>query len=321
MSEVCFASWHGFAGCLASARHAAGELGGTWLALGEEEAPAEALECGLLVLSSWAPSYVSLLSARPGPTVGRWHSSLLQTELSREGWKLSTLVELLEEGRLAALAMDDPEVVAALARPNVVHLPNVFDRTELLDVSAANLPGLNVALPGEAHGRKNLLVQTAAFDRARRGREWALHLFGQTLRRPGYARWLELAGVPHVEHGFLPRQEYLALAAAMDVTLCASLSESYGYAAAEAVELGVPVVATRAVRSFDAGPLTVGDPSSVAEVAGAIQLALEDASVAEAQRDSLHRRAAANSAIARAALTELAELVSSAQPESRGAEI
>jgi glycosyltransferase involved in cell wall biosynthesis len=86
--------------------------------------------------------------------------------------------------------------------------------------------------------------------------------------------------------------------AAMDAALCASLSESCGYAAAEAVELGIPAVATRAVRSLDAGELIVDDPTSVDDVAHALDRALANKAAVAAQRESLHRRSAANEAIA-----------------------
>ena len=94
------------------------------------------------------------------------------------------------------------------------------------------LEGVNVALPSQPDARKNLIVQTAGFARARKRRLDAAPL--RSDRAPsGYARWLELAGIPHVEHGFLPRDEYLGLAAGMDAALCASLAESFGCAAAE----------------------------------------------------------------------------------------
>jgi glycosyltransferase involved in cell wall biosynthesis len=294
VSAICFASWHGYAGCVTSCRHAAAVLGGTWVALDDGADPPD---CDVLVLSSWADAYEPLLEAFGGKVVGRWHSSLLQTELSREGWKLVRLLE-----RVDTVVADDADVAAAL---QLAHLPNVFDPAEAAAVAPVEFEGINVALPGEPHGRKNLLVQTAAFERSRAGRDWTLHLFGQTERRPGYARWLELARIPHVDHGFLERDRYLAHVAGMDAALCASMSESYGYAAAEAVELGVPTVATPAVRSFDAGPLSVRDPSSVADVTAALERALTDEGVTSVQRESLHRRAAENEAVARAALRRL----------------
>ncbi len=307
MSTVCFASWRGFPGCVTSCRHAAAVLGGTAVELDEGDPPPAALDADLLVLSAWTPVYERLLARRTGPVVGRFHSSLLQVELSREGWKLSHLVGLLEQGRLAGLAFDDAEAAEAFARPGVVHLPNVFDPGELAAVVPASLDGVNVALPGQPDARKNLLVQTAAFEQVRED-EWTLHLFGQTLRRPGYGRWLELLDVPYVEHGFLPGDEYLALAAGMDAALYASLSESFGYAAAEFVELGVPTVVSGAVASVAPGPLTAAEPFSVADVAERLMRAVASPALVDAQRASLRERAVENAQCARPALAQYARV-------------
>ncbi len=304
LTTVCFASWQGFPGCVTSCRHAAAVLGGVALELEDAEVPSAAIDADLLVLSAWTPGYERLLERRDGPVVGRWHSPLLQTDLSGEGWKLAHLLALLSEGQLAGLAFDDADTAAALAGPGVVHLPNVFDAGELSGVRPASLAGINVALSGEAYGRKNLLVQSAAFARAR-GNDWTLHLFGQTLRRSGYARWLELASVPYVEHGFLPRDEYLGLAAGMDAALCASLAESFGYAAAEFVELGVPTVVSPAVKSVEGGPLAAGDPGDVGAVAAALQRAVSARGLVDQQRAALCDGALANRRVAAAALARL----------------
>ncbi|MEZ5100661.1 MAG: hypothetical protein R3C15_12850 [Thermoleophilia bacterium] len=66
--------------------------------------------------SSWHASYEPLLAASSAPVVPRWHSPLLQTELSREGWKLAYAVDLLDRGLVPAIAVNDVEVVRALGR-------------------------------------------------------------------------------------------------------------------------------------------------------------------------------------------------------------
>lgn len=311
MSGVVFASWHGYAGCVAACRHAAAVLGGRAVVLGEggEGSPSfsAAVDAELLVLSSWTPAYERLLAVRARPTVARWHSPLLQTELSREGWKLTRLLELLDARRITALAVDDATVAEVLARPWIVHLPNVFAERLLAGVRPAKLDGTNVSLSGEPHGRKNLLVQSSAFELARRdaGGRWTLHLFGQTARRRGYARWLRLAGIPYVDHGFLPGGQQLSLVAAMDAGLCATLSESFGYAAAEHVALGVPAVVSRAVAAVEPGPLTADDPGDPVALAALIRRAVDDRGLACDQLEGLRRRASANEPAARSALRAL----------------
>jgi glycosyltransferase involved in cell wall biosynthesis len=308
MIEVCFSSWRGYAGCLTSCSHAAAVLGGRAATIDDGAPPQDVIDAELLVLSSWAPAYDALLAERRGRTVGRWHSALLQTELSREGWKLSRLLELLGEGVLSGIACNDAATAAALDRPDVVYLPDVFDETRFATVRRAELDGVNVSLVGEPHGRKNLLVQSAGFERARRARnpDWTLHLFGQTVRRGGYARWLEHAGVSYVDHGFLPEMELLELIAGMDAGLCASISESYGYAAAEHVALGVPVIASRAVASLEPSALTAGDPSDPAELAALLERAIESRGLVVEQQAGLRRIAAANAERSRVSLTAVA---------------
>jgi hypothetical protein len=302
--SVVFASWAGFAGCVGSCRHAAAVLGGRAVAFDAGDPPEPLLEAELLVLSSWRPEYEELLARRRGPTVLRWHSSLLQTELSGELDTLADLVERVERGSLSALAASDPAVVEALAREGVVHLPDVLDAEPYAAVQPRLLDGTNVALFGEAHGRKSLLVQIAAFERVRAGREgWTLHLNGQSLRRPPLARWLALTGVPHVDHGFLERDAYLALLAGMDAGLAASLSESYGYLAAEHLLLGVPVVTSSAVVAVD--PPAVERAWDPAEVADALTGALAGEMDVPAARARLLAGASERAATARATLERL----------------
>lgn len=268
----------------------------------------------LLVLSAWHEEYESLLDAYDGPVAARWHSPLLQTELSREGWKLTRILELLADRRLVALAVCDRGVAAALDHPRLVFLPDVLDWNEFEHVEPAQLDGINVSLFGAAHGRKNLLAQTAAFAIVSRtastGEPWTLHLAGQTKRARGYRRWMELAGVPYIDHGTLPRHEYLALAAAMDTALAATLSESFGYVAAESLALGVPTVVSGAVACADGGELEVRDPGDVEDLARALRSAIAEPQLAAVGRRSLDERVGTNVRQATAGLNELLALAS-----------
>lgn len=289
--RVCFASYDGFAGCVTSARHAAAVLGGEAVALQEGERPPA---CDLLVLSGWRDSYAALLDAAPR-VVARFHSPLLQAELSGEGPALERLLDLRAAGHLHALACDDEGAARALG---AVHLPNVL--APLAPVAPRRLDGVNVTLLGEPRPRKNVVVQVAAFARVAEP-DWTLHLTGRADR---YGSWLNRLGARWADHGRLPHDEVLALIAGCDAGLAATLSESYGYLAAEHLQLGVPVVTSPAVRCADTGDLRVSDPGSVDEVAAALGRAL-GADVRAAQA-SLAARAAANAALARRALSALA---------------
>jgi len=311
VSSICFASWAKLPGCVGSCRNAAAVLDVKWALIEEGSVPAAVIECDLLLLSSWTPVYETLLATRRGPTVVRWHSSLLQTELSGEIETLALIVDLLDQGRIAGIAANDHDLALALARPRIVHLPDVLDLTEYEGVDPTALSGTNVSLFGEAHGRKSLVVQSAAFERLRRareGRDWTLHLNGQTRRRPFYERWLRLVGVPYVDHGFLERGEYLSLVAGMDAGLAASLAESYGLLAADHLALSVPVVSSSAVLSIGAGPLQAQEPWDVECVAGCLGRALDERSLVEQARRELLERATERALEARAAIERLIAL-------------
>lgn len=310
--RACFATSGKFSGCVTSCRHAAAVLGTDWAELDGPRVPAAVRPETLLVLSSWSEDYEQLLERHNGPVAARWHSPLLQTELSKEGWKLARILDLLATRRLAAVAVSDRGVAAALARPRLVLLPDVLDRAEFEHVRPAQLDGINVSLFGAAHGRKNVLAQTAAFAIASRtasdGKPWMLHLAGQTRRASGYRRWMELAGIAYIDHGTLPRHEYLALAAAMDASLAATVSESFGYVAAESVALGVPTVVSGAVACADGAELEVRDPGDVQDLARALRSAVSDPQLSAAGRRSLSERAGTNAQQAAAGLNELLAL-------------
>jgi glycosyltransferase involved in cell wall biosynthesis len=110
--------------------------------------------------------------------------------------------------------------------------------------------------------------------------------------------------VRFVVHGRLHHDDVLALIAGADAGLAATVSESYGYLAAEHLQLGTPVVTGPAVKCADTGSLCVADPGDVEAIAQALRNAV-GADVTSARR-SLRERAAANEASARAALAELA---------------
>lgn len=317
---MCFASHDGFGGCVTSCRSAAAVLGGTWAALDRKAPPpAIVVDAGVLVLSSWDESYDRILELRASPTVLRWHSPVLQSELGQEAWKVARAVELLDAGAVAALAVNDASFVDVLGRDGVIHLPDVFDATEYGDVEPAALESVNISLFGAGHWRKNLFVQSAAFELARRARDadWTLHLNGQTAK-PAYADWLSAVRVPYVEHGYLERDSYLSLVAAMDAGLCASLSESFCYVAADHVALGVPVVTSPAISCLDGGPLEAARPGDVELVARLLADACETPNASVAQRSSLAERAAGNADTARAGLETILELASTTVTRASG---
>jgi glycosyltransferase involved in cell wall biosynthesis len=309
MGGVCFATYEGFDGCVHSCRNAAAVLGGHWALISPDgDTPAAALDADVLFLSSWHERYEPILAQRGRRVVPRWHSTLLQSELGHEQAKIARIVDLLDRGAVQAVAVSDPEFPEALGRDWVVFVPEVLADCDYQGVVPARLRGVHISLFGAADGRKNILVQSAAFERARRAagaHGWTLHLNGQTLDDPRYAQWLEAARIPYVDHGWLERAEYLTLVAAMDAGLCATLSESYCYVAADHVALGVPIVASPAIACLGS-PTLRARPDRVEDIADALVGALANRSeVAAAQRRSLFAQARTNAEIARGALSTI----------------
>ena len=311
LSKVCLATVEEFLGCVHGCRNAATVLGTSWAVIPNRgEIPAAVFQCGLLILSSWHERYEAVLEGRRGPTVPRWHSTILQSELAQEQWKIVRIMELFDQGAFPGLAVCDPEFRTMLGREGIVFFPDQLAWSEYHGVTPTKLGGVNVSLFGERHWRKNILVQAVAFDRARRAAgaaDWTLHLNGQTTHREGYGEWLEAARIPFVDHCRMERSRYLALVAAMDVGLCATLSESYCYVAADHVAQGVPIVASPTIACLDDG-VPRARPESVDDVAGALSRALADrSSLAVRQRQALEAQAQANVEIGRAAILELLE--------------
>jgi glycosyltransferase involved in cell wall biosynthesis len=310
MSHVCFAAAVEFNSCVTSCRNAAAVLGGTWAVIPRgDEPPAVTLESDLLVLSSWHDRYTTIFERRRRPIVLRWHSTILQSEIEQEALKVARIVDLLDAGAIPALAVSDPDLASLAGRESVVHLPEVLAEGGYDGVKPAQLAGVNISLFGDAPWRKNIFVQSAAFDRARRragASDWTLHVNGLTAADEEYGDWLRAARIPFVDHGWLERSQYLSLVSAMDVGLCATLCGTYGYGAADHVALGVPVIASRAIGCLGTG-LTPTRPDLVDEIAGALQYALVDReTVAGQQRRSLDEAARANTGIARRAFAEIA---------------
>lgn len=306
---VCFATYEGFDGCVQSCRHAASALGATWALVPDRGAmPAAIRNAAVLVLSSWHERYDDIVVRHAGLIVARWHSTVLQTELGREQPKLARVLDLVDRGTVGALMVSDREFVSTLGRQAVMFVPEVLAEGEYEGVVPARLRGVHISLFGAAHARKNILVQSAAFERARRAggsAAWTLHLNGQTFDDGRYDQWLTAARIPYVDHGWLDRPRYLSLVSAMDAGLCATLAESYSYVAADHVALGVPVVVSPAIACLGDEVLRVR-PERVEEVAEALLRAISRrAEVAEEQRRSLMAQARVNQEVARAALSRI----------------
>ena len=118
-----------------------------------------------------------------------------------------------------------------------------------------------------------------------------------------------MLGIDWRDHGRLARDDYLRLLASMNAGLAATLSESYGYVAAEHVLAGVPVVTAPGVACLPADELRVADPGDPRALAHAL-IAAAGGGAGGGQREALLARAGENEAVARAGLERILELAS-----------
>ena len=174
--------------------------------------------------------------------------------------------------------------VRTLCRVPIAVIPNpIADRGLLAQpASASRRPRVVMVFNGWGP-RKNVAAGLAAFALLRKrlpGSE--MHLYGRDAEEGGIAsRWWREHGESDgvVFHGAVSHGQVLAAMAASDLMLHPAVEESFGAVLAEAMSLGVPVVAGR---HSGAVPWVLGDAGTLVDVtnpqdmAGAMQALLED---------------------------------------------
>jgi glycosyltransferase involved in cell wall biosynthesis len=97
--------------------------------------------------------------------------------------------------------------------------------------------------------------------------------------------------LPADVRGLLPHGEWLdLLRTEADVVLCCSHAESYGFVAAEAMQIGVPVIASPAIRFAD--PVLTTPGKTPGQIAGKIAVAKQDHQERASEAVKLGRQAA-----------------------------
>lgn len=128
-----------------------------------------------------------------------------------------------------------------------------------------------VVIAGRVDSIKNNLVQAIACGMTRH----KVRLVLCTRRTAAMAAVVEQLGVDHQWRGQLPHPQWIEfLRSEADVVLCCSLAESFNFVAAEAMQLGVPVVASDAIRFRD--PALRAKHTDPMEIAAKIDAALDD---------------------------------------------
>lgn len=171
---------------------------------------------------------------------------------------------VMDEGRF--LPIPGAKVISL---PNVLSLPaGVVSRTRL----APNEP-LRVLIGGRNVFIKNIgsQVAAAAVLQERLGIPVVVYLLSNSEREEfsHHFEYLEAFGIPFYYHNWSEWEAYVTwMSLGVDLSMCASLCESFGLIAAESMLLGVPVVgsyATEFIPEFwKANPQ---DPRSIAKIA------------------------------------------------------
>lgn len=173
-----------------------------------------------------------------------------QSELSRHELKdYHSILGYLETGKLRHWLLNKRlyNALAGITR-HAVYFPHTLDVGQFKGVTPLKLDGTNIDLFCPLRLGKNLLNQVLAFKLS--GVSGRLHInFSDDLIDPV----IRDIGANIVKHRWIAAGQYYELVAAMDLSLQATFTESFNYAVAERMYLGVPVIT-----SYDIY-LTAGD--------------------------------------------------------------
>lgn len=164
-----------------------------------------------------------------------------------------------------------------------IYLPNLYDLTVPATIPVTKDPQvLRVGCFGAIRPMKNQLLQAAAMVEAamklNKGLEF--HINVGRIENNGSPALKSLRAMFNklpekyklIEHGWLDHDEFLQLAATMDLGLQVSLSETFNIVAADMVKMGVPVVTSPEIKWVCS--LFHADPTSSADIEKKIKLAL-----------------------------------------------
>lgn len=195
-------------------------------------------------LGAWHPSYHDLTDqfGRAGQTYGiAWSSSPFESDTSRTRGELGALMGLTDpkylEHRPSWWACLNPSLARVL--PNSVHLPAPIHLD--LHEGASDADWLGLFVP--ATEKKAIFAQLLA---VKFFQDTHPHVELHT-NLESYERVMAWLGLKYVTHPWMPRSEYQRVLSKCRVVLHASLAESFGYGAVDALMSGAIVVGSPAL--------------------------------------------------------------------------
>lgn len=121
--------------------------------------------------------------------------------------------------------------------PEATHLPYAIDMTRFSNITPLQMNGDNIDLFSPVRPGKNLINQIIAFKISNVNAN--LHVNFHTA---DIEQLIDDLDVPVVSHDWIDDSQYYNLVAGMDLSLQVTFTESFSYAVAERMYLGVPVL-------------------------------------------------------------------------------
>lgn len=301
-----------YPGCWTAAQHLAGVHG--CRIIGD---PAQGWG-NLLILGSYRSDWLQQV---PRWTAGGtrvciwWHSDLAQSDFSAELQWLKRVSEMVRSGELYAILPTSETLTRALTASGVraFWLPDVLAPTSI-GSGVSRAPGRHpiVGLFSSPSIRKNLATSLGAAALAS-AEVWA---FPSLLKQPRLAALTDVLRLRVTTHDppYDRKQPLYDLLARCTATVHPTHGDTFNYAAAESVQLGVPAIASGCIPCLqlvehDDGLTRLADDSDCIEISRRIRLLHEQpelrAKVAEAQRRGLEEVAFRNELISRRTLVEV----------------
>lgn len=212
----------------------------------------------------------------------KWCSPVTQTELGGELNYFSEAMTFMSNGKLNNIALGLETDVDCLEKlhGSFTHLPIFMETNELDSVvqdDSCRKEGLNCDMFCAPNLRKNILAQFFALSS---NPKVTLHInYGSNANVSYPAIAANVLGKV-VNHGWIPRQKYLSTIKSMDFAMQVTLSESFNYAAAEHMYMGVPVICSEALPfardTKEIKDIVIRRPEDLSEIRNSINKICED---------------------------------------------
>jgi glycosyltransferase involved in cell wall biosynthesis len=234
-----------------------------------------------ILFTAWGPPYDVLLTRLN--KVGITPSLIMcstpgQSELSRHELKdYHKLFEYFQQGKLKYWLLNK-RLFDALAdiTKHAVYFPHTIDLNQFKDIAPLQLEGINIDLFCTTRLGKNILNQVLAFKISET--DGVLHV---NFKDNQVSLVMNDITKKIVYHDWIPDSQYYSLVAAMDLSLQATFTESFNYAVAERMCLGIPVITSydiylTALDSFLSEYLCVRALDTPSEIAGMMKRVVKD---------------------------------------------